>query len=26
MKHFVDEIKVEKSPKGSSLILKIKLN
>lgn len=26
MKHFVDELKVEKSPKGSSLILKIKLN
>jgi len=26
MKHFVDEIKVEKSPQGSSLILKIKLN
>jgi len=26
MKHFVDEMKVEKSPKGSSLILKIKLN
>ncbi len=26
MKHFVDELNVEKSPKGSSLILKIKLN
>ncbi|MFN4112031.1 MAG: ATP-binding protein [Ignavibacteria bacterium] len=25
MKHFVDELKVEKSPKGSSLVLKIKL-
>ncbi|MCR4418482.1 MAG: ATP-binding protein [Ignavibacteria bacterium] len=25
MKHFVDEISVEKSPEGSSLILKIKL-
>ncbi len=26
MKHFVDELKVEKNPKGNSLILKIKLN
>ncbi len=26
IKHFVDEMKVEKSTKGSSLILKIKLN
>lgn len=26
MKHFVDELKVEKSTKGSSLILKIKIN
>lgn len=25
IKHFVDELKVEKSPKGSSLVLKIKL-